>query len=371
MTRSPNTNISKNTAYVYRSRFIVPKDIIAVVIDGSVTVIHSGAFSRRSRLTSAYLPESVTCVEERAFQGCKGLISLHLPKSLTHIDSEAFRECESLTVIHNISHCESLTHIGNEAFVGCISLTSIHLSNSRITEIPYRGFQSCINLESIHLPETCKYIHDEAFYNCHSLTSVPLPDSVAHLGSRVFQYCNRLATIRLPSSLATIHADTFYECISLSLSTIAVPSSISTLDVFGLFPTQTVNGCHNRRNNPTTIGTTTTLSRVLKKAGLFPSPSLFPRTQIATTFRNARRRDSRSGRYLLCAVAEAPATKGRWGGEGGVSEIFEAHMAAVEERDCVSGFDPFMLAGVGPKSGLEVVYRLLRENPAAIGWLRD
>jgi len=117
-------------------------------------------------------------------------------------------------------------------------------------------------------------------------------------------------------------------------------------------------------------GTTTTLPRVLQKAGLFPFPSLFPRMQIATTFRNARRRDGGTGRYLLCAVAEAPGTKGRWGGEGGVGEVFEACMVAVEERDCVSGLDPFMLAGVGPRSGLEVVYRLLRENPAAIGWLR-
>lgn len=337
-----DTTIS-NRAYVYRSsRDNVPKDVINVVIDSSVTTISRGAFSRQSRLVSVDFSESITHIDDVAFEGCKRLSSLTLPNSLTYIGTKAFKNCKNLT---SIRMSESPTDGSNEAFL-----------TKSFTEICSSAFEGCTSLKSIHLPDTCTYILHEAFYNCNSIASIHLPDSITHIGSRVFQCCTGLKWINLPSCLATIHADTFYGC--TNLSSIVVPPSLSNIDIFRNFSTTLRNG----RTINNTLGT---LSKVLNVAGLFPFPYLYPDQQVATTFMNARIKD-RHGRWFLCTAVEAAATKGTWEGEGGLGEIFTANMAAVDDTDVVTGLEPFMLAGMGPNSSLEVIYHLLRENPPAI-----
>lgn len=41
-------------------------------------------------------------------------------------------------------------------------------------------------------------------------------------------------------------------------------------------------------------------------------------------------------------------------------------MPAIEEADCDTGLEPFMLAACGMESDLEGVFNLLRENPVAV-----
>jgi len=48
------------------------------------------------------------------------------------------------------------------------------------------------------------------------------------------------------------------------------------------------------------------------------------------------------------------------------SQIFNANMPVVHEKDILTGLPPFMLAAAGTASDIESVYKLLREYPPAI-----
>ena len=62
-----------------------------------VTSIESGAFYKRSGLTSVTIPNSVTSIGGSAFYGCSGLTSVTIPNSVTSIGVSAFVGCSGLT----------------------------------------------------------------------------------------------------------------------------------------------------------------------------------------------------------------------------------------------------------------------------------
>jgi len=49
-----------------------------------------------------------------------------------------------------------------------------------------------------------------------------------------------------------------------------------------------------------------------------------------------------------------------------VCEILEGNGGAIEDADVNTGLEAFMLAGVGRKSDMETVFKLLQDHPAAI-----
>ena len=72
------------------------------------------------------------------------------------------------------------------------------------------------------------------------------------------------------------------------------------------------------------------------------------------------RRRSEDGRLPLFTLL---ATSLKW---IHIKGIFFANMLAIYETDALTGLKAFMLAAVGAHSDLESIYRLCRENPAAL-----
>ena len=75
--------------------------VIPYEIDGvKVTSVGSGAFSRRSSLTSVIIPSSVTSIDTDAFYECSSLKNITIPDSVIRINSNVFGKCNNLTDVY-------------------------------------------------------------------------------------------------------------------------------------------------------------------------------------------------------------------------------------------------------------------------------
>ena len=103
---------------------------------GTLTIAKA-AFASCKDLPAVTIPDSVTVIGERAFSGC-GLTSVEIPDSVTVIGDEAFSGCGSLT---SVVIGEGVTEIGDFAFYECQNLTSAAIGNS-VTVIGKRAFSA-------------------------------------------------------------------------------------------------------------------------------------------------------------------------------------------------------------------------------------
>ena len=118
----------------------------AVVIEPGVTAVSERAF-RRSRITSASLPEGLESIGEAAFAGCKSLRTIQLPEGLTQIGAEAFAG-SGLT---SVTIPDSVTAIGDGAFANCPDLAQVHLPEG--VQLGQGVFEGCYGLD---LPEAAR-----------------------------------------------------------------------------------------------------------------------------------------------------------------------------------------------------------------------
>lgn len=175
------------------------------VVEGGVTAVPSGAFSRCSALASLSLPLSLRSIGERAFSGCASLASLALPPSLASIGAGAFSGCASLA---SLSLPPSLRSLGEGAFSGCAALTSLTL------------------------PPSLASVGAEVFSGCASLRSVDVPEGVVEIGSRAFADCPSLTSLGLPRSLRRLCADAFVGCGFLDEGTPAELFDLRGVEIF-------------------------------------------------------------------------------------------------------------------------------------------
>jgi len=278
----------------------------------------------RRDILCVVVDESVKLIRERAFHDCRRLISIQLPPSIITIGGAAFANCSSLTSIKLPS---SITTIEKEAFSGCTSLISIEIPPT-VTTIQKMVFMECTSLQSIFLPSSITSIEYGAFAMCTSLADVKLPPSITDIASNSFAHCNNLISIE---------------------ASIFSPTTVSTIVI---------------NKNPYRI------VEALKKANFFPVKlkdilnGEFDRIDPDGKYFDwkfyARIKDE-YGRLPLMTAAERSL---KW--SGWLRKIFKAHMPAIEDTDKVTGFEPFMLAAIGPKSDLEAIYQLLRLNPGSM-----
>ena len=104
----------------------VPKDVTHVIVDSSVTVIKSHAFSWCRHLVSVIMGDNVKKIEDRAFWDCSALRFVRLSKTLEYIECRAFYECESLEALFLPSTVKSIKY---QAFIFCPSLRILILPN--------------------------------------------------------------------------------------------------------------------------------------------------------------------------------------------------------------------------------------------------
>lgn len=305
-------------SFIYRAGSEMPEDVNHVVVDHSVTSIDQAAFCAET-LATIHLPETVTCIGDYAFSFCRSLETIHLPNSVSDIGYGAFSSCNSLTSIHLP---DSITRIGKRVFSGCQSLSSIDLPDS-VTHIGCASFIECINLTSIKLPSSVTTIQIDAFNNCSNLTSIEVPRSVTTLAIREAQGTTR-PTRSIRENVINENIGSLVEVLENSSNLSLVSQRLADFLELG------------RHHEPC------------------PILAVFVNWKIC-----ARMKDKRGRLPLFSAVEKGL----RWFKE--IDQILEAYMPALEERDVVTGLDPFMLAAVGLNSDVEAVYHLLLENPAA------
>ena len=216
--------IKPGTLVICDSAFRHCKNLVCVIIPGSVMNIGRSAFSDCSNLTSITIPESVTNIGDCAFSDCSSLTSIFIPESVTNIGDSAFSNCKNLT---NIVISGNVTNIGDNAFLYCWNLTSVNIPSS-VTSIGSYVFFGCGSLTSIAIPEGVTNIGDCAFSNCSSLTSITIPESVTSIGISAFGDCSNLTSITITSSLISVSRGAFYNC--KNLVSITIPDGVKSIE---------------------------------------------------------------------------------------------------------------------------------------------
>ena len=159
----------------------------------SVEKIGNGAFANLSGLKTIIIPGTVKEIGENAFTNNADLTRVVLQEGIEMIGDEAFKECDNLTTIELP---ESLKSIGISAFNNCTNLNNVTIP-SQITAIATYTFYDCRNLDNIKLPENLQTLGNNVFINCVKLNSIYIPKNVNNIGSGVFSGCTNLVNIEI------------------------------------------------------------------------------------------------------------------------------------------------------------------------------
>ena len=187
--------------YQYKGK--MPKGY-AVTVGSDVKSIAEYAFSHRE-LSAIVIPDSVTVIGDGAFLNCTELKKAAIPSGVTEIGSSVFNGCEALT---EITIPDGVTRIGYSAFENCGSLKSVTIP-AGVTEIGSEAFSGCAGLTGVALPAGVTEIGSDAFADCAGLTGVSIPDGVTEIGSGAFKGCTALKDISLPDNTLKMEYDVF------------------------------------------------------------------------------------------------------------------------------------------------------------------
>ena len=159
----------------------VPRDVVRVRVNPSITSIHDRAFYGRKKLAEVELCEGLVEIGEWSFCWCGGqsISKINIPNTLRRIKNYAF----SGSLQTPIRLHDGIEGIGVEAFSHCI-FTNFRVPPP-ITLIAKGMLRGCITMFSLELSEDILEIRFLAFYNSYSLRNVAIPPN-AVLGNTVF-----------------------------------------------------------------------------------------------------------------------------------------------------------------------------------------
>lgn len=143
MKRVIKASATNDSVFVWDGNSKVPRDVVNVRIEDSVTSIGDIAFSNCVNLTSVKIPDSVTSIGEMAFYNCVDLTSITIPDSVTSIGPWAFASCKGL---QSVTISNSVTTIGNRVFYDCTNLQSVTIGDS-VKSISNSAFDGCSRLD--------------------------------------------------------------------------------------------------------------------------------------------------------------------------------------------------------------------------------
>ncbi|OON96819.1 MAG: hypothetical protein ATN31_01630 [Candidatus Epulonipiscioides saccharophilum] len=122
------------------------KELRAVFLPKTVSIIPVSAFEQCSALALILLPESIESIEKKAFWGCASLEYIKLPSSLKRIEDSAFFDCDNLPYINIPKNVEK---IGDFVFGGCYLLDTVVIQGDPM-DVGYDAFIYCDKLQTIH-----------------------------------------------------------------------------------------------------------------------------------------------------------------------------------------------------------------------------
>lgn len=113
-----------------------------------------------------------------------------IDKDVTKIRDSAFI---GRRFLKRVTMHENVVHIGKYAFSGCTCLKPFALS-SNLEYIGKFAFNRCHSLEAVFLPSSVIWVGSKAFRDCRSLRFCLLPDTIDFVNDGAFDLCYRLLT---------------------------------------------------------------------------------------------------------------------------------------------------------------------------------
>ena len=168
---------------------VVPRNVVRVRIDKSVTMIPTRAFYGRQHLIYVEFHDGIEIIEEVAFKGCSSLRGVKL-LGVKVIKMRAFANCHGLT---EVEFGVELETIEEGAFVNCHSLRSVITPS--VKTIGKLAFANCWQLTDLDLPEGLETIQERAFHNCQRLRRIAIPLKDGMIGANIFAHCPDLTTV--------------------------------------------------------------------------------------------------------------------------------------------------------------------------------
>ena len=148
----------------------VPRDVVRVRVDPSVTSIPAWAFYERKKLTEVELCEGLVEIGAWSFADCgHSITKINIPNSLRRINNDAFNDSLRCPIhLH-----DGIESIGACAFANCI-FTNFRVP-PLITVIPNGILCNCTSLFSVEMPKNATEIRYQAFAHCCCLRNVAFP----------------------------------------------------------------------------------------------------------------------------------------------------------------------------------------------------
>ncbi len=191
--------------------FTLPESVTFEERTYKVTGIGKAAFAYAKNLTAISIPASVTVVGPHAFYGCSNLKSIKFSKKTNSIGKMAF----AYSALEDVTLPDQLKELGDMAFAYCEKLKSVAIPNS-ISQFGNNVFKDCTALENIRFAEGLKIIGDYAFSGCKNLKTVVLPNSLKRPNVGAFANCEQLKEITLSANMEDLGVGVFEGCSSLS-----------------------------------------------------------------------------------------------------------------------------------------------------------
>ena len=179
-------------------------------VDGSVTHIADGVFSRHYNLKSITIPKSIISLNRSSFTGDD------LESISVDADNPAYSSLDGVLYDKNkinlISYPSSkndteftapstLKNIGEYSFNYNKKLKTVNLPNVEV--IGNSAFE-ITNVTAVNLSPSLRKIDSWAFNYCEQLTNADLPNGLEYIGMYAFRNCKLLENIRIPESVTYI-----------------------------------------------------------------------------------------------------------------------------------------------------------------------
>lgn len=237
------------------------KNLLRVVIPGTVENIGWRAFDECTKLREVNIPSGVTNIAQNAFRLCVSLESVDIPGSVETIGSSAFANCSNLV---SVTIGNGVKTIGQSAFGYCTSLScddeevGFYIPDS-VTSIGSGAFHS-VRFEKASLPGTLYSEGDPVsaqFSNVSTLTKITvtyrdlaipvfkiingslrsvqlngnteitIPDDVTEIFIDAFSGLSEMTSVTIPTTVTNIWANAFEDC--SGLTEITIPDSVTRL----------------------------------------------------------------------------------------------------------------------------------------------
>lgn len=228
------TELVVGSSYLYQS------------IMAGTTTIGEGAYYGRATLPKITIPSSVKYINENAFYGCTSLETITIPSSVTRIDKNAFSG-SGLTSVTFENTSGWAIEDGN-------TLSSSDLANTTTAKTYLTStYSDCVWIGGLTL-DASEYSTLLFAYDSSTMTaSVAANSSNKPTGSLVIP--EKVLHDGVEYSVTSIAAMGFTDC--TSLTSITIPSSLTTINVPSMVPVHPFGGCTSLtsiivdENNPT------------------------------------------------------------------------------------------------------------------------